>query len=391
MNRRVCAWIGSVLGCALCWTAVGGTGSSAWGQALPPASAAAAALVPLQPLETAVTVTPGQQSSVIGTFIAAQMTALQQADGPNVTLARAALVAGCPRTASPSYHDAYTAELSTAAVKVLSTANTPLPVKVNLGVVIERVATNSGAVQIMPAVLKLLADRADAVAYWGCKAARPVVLSVVLQPGFNGKSPLFPAIVASVKQHATGDLAGFIATEAYRALVVNPNNVPGMPAGQVWPKIKVLYDPVLDLLELRTSMYAKGIVPSPDAEVNVPTFLSKADEYTPAQKVRASQDLVNLLDAAGQRVQPGATPQVLAQLRPTLSNAASALDVFGGTSSLSTIYRMPPGVTAQNMSTLCTGAYASISLAIPTVKKPPTLPPLPPPAPTATVVPAPAK
>jgi hypothetical protein len=327
---------------------------------------------------------PGSvETNTIGTFVAAQVAALSSPDGPTVSSARATLVAGCPRSASAAYHNAYAAEVTTAVLKALSNAGTPLPVKVNLGVVIERVATNSQATQVQPAVLKLLADRSDAVAYWGCKAARPLVLTVVLQPGFSGKSPLFAAIVASVKEHADSGMAGYIAVEAYRALVVNPNVVPGMPASTVWPLLRPLYNPVLDLLELRINLLAKGMLPSPDAEVGVPTFLSKAGQYTEAQKARAVQDLVNLLDEAGQRVQSVTAAQQLAELRPTLENAASALDVFSGTSLLSKIYHMSPGTDAPGIAALCQTVYATMQLQFKDLKKPPTLPPLPPPPPAA--------
>jgi hypothetical protein len=377
MNRRVCVWIGSVLGCALCWTAgIDGTGARAFGQELPP-TGAAAVLAPLLPLQGAASIPPAVETSTIGTFVAAEVADLNSPDGQTVTNARAALVAGCPRSAGAPYHTAYATEVSAAVVKALSNAGTPLPVKVNLGVVVERVATNSGATQVQPAVLKLLADRSDAVAYWGCKAARPLVMSVVLQPGFTGRSPLFAAVVASVKQHADSGMAGYIAVEAYRALVVNPNNVPGTPAADVWPKLRPLYNPVLSLLALRTGLYAKGMVPSPDAEVGVPTFLSKAGQYTPQQKALAVQELVDLLDAAGQRVQALTVPQQLAELRPTLQNAASALDVFSGTNLLDKIYHMPPGITAANMAALCQTVYPTMQLQFRDLKKPPTLPPLP--------------
>ncbi len=401
MNRRVCVWIGSVLGCALTWRAAGfGTGSLAGAQvpplsaaATPPAptpavtaAAATAAITPLVPLQIA-TVTPGQQVGTIAPFIAKQLAALAAPDvGGSASIARQALMLGCPRlgnapgTCTPSFAGAYSTELSLAAAKLLSAPATSAAVKINVGIVVERVANNAQSTMLLPAVQKLLADRGDPVVYWGCKAARPMVMALVLQPGFGGKTPLFRNIVDAVSQHSAGPMAGLIATEAYRALVVNPNNVPGMPAAQVKPLLKPLYDPVLDLLALRTSKYADGIIPAPDAEANVPTFLTTTTPppiYSAAQKSRAVQELVDLIDMAGQRA-AAANPAQVIQLRSTVQNAASALNVFSGTSLLSKVSLMPMGVNGQGIAALCSTVFPSMDtvFSVPKLKKPATLAPL---------------
>ena len=403
MNRRVCVWIGSVLGCAATWQLAGVVGVAPARAQVPPstpsspsgptaaaltaqATAAAASLLPLQ---NSPAITPGQKSGLIAPFIAKQLTALATPDPTGqgtVAVARQALMLGCPRlgsvpgTSSAAYATAYSAALSQEAIKVLSVPTTATPVKINIGIVVEHVASNGQSTQLIAAVEKLLADRADPVVYWGCKSARPLIVAIVLQQNFNGKSPLFRAIVTAVGQHPTGDLAGLIATEAYRALVVNPNNVPGMPAVQVKPLLKPLYEPVLDLLELRTGMYAKGVVPSPDAEENVPTFLTTSAPppiYTDAQKKRAVQDLVNLLDTAGQRAAGVTNTAEVRQLRDSLQNAASALNVFSGTNLLSKVSLMPMGVTGPNMAALTATVYPAMSGPFPYLQRPVTLPPLP--------------
>ena len=377
MNRRACVWIGSVLGCALSWRAAGfGMTSPALGQVAPAATAA------LTPLQTATTVSPAQQSGVIGKFVADQVEQLGSPVPATVTAARAAMIAAVPRAPLPtaSYRSAFAAELSAATVKAMSAAATPLSVKVNLGVIVSAVATNSQAVELVPAVHALLIDRQDAVALWGCKAAKPLVIALIQQPSVATRTPLFGDVVASVKTHGRSGLAGFLATEAYRALVVNVFNVPGVDSKNVPPLLKPLYDPVLDLLAVRTQMYADGIVPAPDAEVNVPTFLTTPGvPTTQKQRDRAVQELVDLLDWAGQRAQTVTDPVVLGQLRATLQNAAGALDVFCNNTALSNVVRMPFVITGPVMYQLTQKVHPTVQLSFPRLVKPPTLPPLPPP------------
>jgi hypothetical protein len=384
MNRRVCVWIGSVLGCAIIGQAAGfGVAARAEAQVAPSVTAT------LNPLQSSATVSKAQQSSVLAPYISAQIAALQVA--ATQSAARAALIAGVPRAPLPTlaYRNAYASEFSAQAVKLLAVPTTPMALKINLGVVTAAVATTSQSVDLVPAVQGLLADRQDAVALWGCKAARPLVLVLIQQPASvaNG-SPLYGDIVKSVKNHGSSGLSGFVAIEAYRALVVNIFNVPGVPNNQVPPLLKPLYNPVLDLLEVRTKMYDQGMVPSPEAEVNAPTFLTLPGVATPPQRDRAIQDLVNLLDAAGQRAATVTNVAQIQALRGTLQNAGGALNVFAGQNLLPQVASMPLGSTGAGIAAATQKVYPTMQIKFAFLKKPPVLPAI---APTTVPAGTPAK
>ncbi len=140
-------------------------------------------------------------------FIGTALASLQSTDGPTAAAARAALVASCPRAASPSFHAVFTTQLCNAALAVLA-KSPPMPVKVNLGVVMTAVGSNAQTTQLDRAVQVLLADRSDGVALAGIHAAQPLVVALITQPGGPGKTALFAAVVNAVRTHSTGDFAG---------------------------------------------------------------------------------------------------------------------------------------------------------------------------------------
>ncbi len=405
MNRRVCVWIGSILGCGLAWGTAGGlTASTAFGQVAP---ASPPAPVPVATVPATIVAAQGQANAlpstgVIRAFIATELTALGSANPVTAQSARMTLEAACPRAAAvtTSFRGVYAQQLSAAAVPLLVPA-TSLPTRVKLGVVITdvgnsimSVGNDAQGLNLLPAVQKLLADPNDAAALWGMKAARPMVVCLVVQPGGPGTTTLFKNVVNAVAKHTTGNLAGFIATDAYRALVVNPTQVPGLQQVAVRPLLKPLFDPVMDLLELRTKQYATGLIPAPDAERDVPLFLSR--DFTPPagqpplmtnpQKTRAVQDLVNLIDEAGQR-SPLATVPQLAQLRETLTLAGSALNVMSAGTAMRGLATLPLAATAPVMMAQTSTAFPNMTTPFPGLVKPPVLPAIAPPAPPAPATP----
>ncbi len=401
MNRRLCLRIGSVLGCVLCWQATGGESATAAAVSPPGVPMVVPPPTPLPPVVTAGTLASAITPAVHA-FVTAQVANLQSTQGPVVTAARTALGANCPRGGSATFRTVYTTELNAVALALLSNPATPLPVKVNLGVVMTQVGTNANTVQMDRAIEALLADRSDGAALAGIHAARPLVVTLITQAGGPGKTTLFAAVVGAVKAHPTGNFAGFIAVDAYRTLVVKPDNVQGLAIALVRQKLPPLYDPVMDLLAVRTAQYAKGVVPDPEAEAIVPTFLTR--DFTPAppaaaplmtvrQQQRAVQSMVDLLSAIGQRAAPVTDRVVLGQLRDTVKVAAGALNVmsnqpnlFSGASGLGLV------VTGPAMAQACSAVPATATIPFksfavypggPTlfpngIATPPTLPPLPP-------------
>ena len=406
MNRRVCVWIGSVLGCLLGSATAGIYAAPAVGQATPPVTPVAT--VP-PAVQSAADASVSTAARTIRDFMVTQVAALQSGNRAVVTAARVALLANCPRTAlpSPSYRTEYGRQFAAAAGPLL-VPTSPLAVRINIGVVTAELATVTPPSQLEPLAAKLLADRSDAVVLQGVHAAKPMVIDLITRPGGPGRSPLFGEIVAAVRAHPAGGFAGPIAVDAYKALIVNPTGpqagggggaANAGNAGITLTQVKPLIDPVLDLFETRIKSYANGIPPEPGAEAIAPTFFTSKfatpGYLTVTQKQRVVVDLIDLIDAIGQRVAPVTDLAELTGIRSAVEYSSSGLNVLCDATLLP---HLPLAVPGPTLATLCQAAYGQVTIGfspIPTAKdptplfprtatspgglpKPPTLPPLPP-------------
>ena len=398
MNRRVCVWIGSILGVTL-YCNGGGTATPARGQTPPPAgaavpTAAVPAFVP-PPVPAAIVAAQAVASAdptatlAINTAIKANVAALTGTNALAARGAKALLVNMCPHATQVTswYSNAYSTALAAQVAPVL--AHSTLTKRIEIGVVVTGVANNSQSAALVPAVQSLLADPDVSVAICGAKAAKPLVVSLAVAPNVPVLTTLASAVVKSFKDHQATDKYGSLAFYAYDAVAVSPSGVPGLGPKQALPLLQPLVDPVLDLLELRLKLFSIGLVPAPEAEANAPSLLSgsaSAGLLTPKQTSRAEQDLMDLFDFGGQRapfLMPG---HDLTALRITIRNAAQALNVFAGAKlALPASALNAPGLAGPQINAITVAGFASASLAIPTLTKPPTLPPptnLPPPPPT---------
>ena len=375
MNRRLCVWIGSVLGCVLCWHATGGEAAMAASAVAPPVSPVPA-IAPLSPsIVNSVGPVPAALKATIASFVSGSVAAL--GTPTSAAPARAALIAACPRTSSTDFHVVYTAELNKAVLAAVA-RGASMPAKINFGVVMTAVGTAANTNAMEPAVVALLADRNEGVVLAGVHAAQPLVVTLITQPSGPGTTKVFRAVVGAVTAHPLGDFAGFIATDAYRTLVVNPNNVAGIGANAVRPLLKPLYNPVMDLLAARLKVYAKGYPPAPNAEAIVPTFFTRdyttAGYWTAKQQSRAAQELDDLISSIGQRAGAVTDRTYLDQMRDTAVVAAQGLDVIGSVNVLTGVAHLSPGVTGANLSAACSAAHAAIQLKVTSLTPPPTLP-----------------
>jgi hypothetical protein len=369
-----------------------------------PASTAPVVPVPTPPVTsvpgttmTATAFPPGSPNAVvISGFIATQLGQLTAAGDPAAQkAARLALVAGSPRTSAngpttTAYQSAYAKELCHQAQPLLL-RTAPLRVRLNLGVALGSITSNAPSYDFAPAVQQLMADPNSAVALWGLKAARPLVATAVIRLGGTGTDPIFGAIVKSVQSHPPDGFAGALAVDAYRALVVNTQNpLPNISDDKATPLLKVLYDPVMDLLVYRTGQFKAGMVPSPDAEFSVPTFLSKDYEnMAPATKDREVQVLLNWMDACGQRavLVPNANRPLLRDIAGTVKRFASALTVMyrvgdathpkqDNAVPLDKVASLDLTATGTSIAAATATAFPALSARFPQLVKPPTLPPV---------------
>lgn len=328
MNRRVCACIGVMV-----WSGLlvgGAAGQSAQTQTGIPAN------VKNAPDATSF-------GPVIQQFIQGQLTTLAGEDPVAQKAAREKLIAECPQGASASYLDVYAREMNSAVLQLLNRKPVPpLRVRLNLAVLIEAIARTTQSSAVQPVVIALMNDPTEAVALWGMKAAKHVVIAVIQNPVLLKSSNILPAIVSAVKSHPA---AGFVAAEAYDALIPE---IPGMNPAQIQALLPPLFGPILDVLSFRVSLYQTGIPDNPEAERLVASFFKAANFAiaTPTQQHQIIQELVNLVVLAGDQA-PFATPAQLGQIIEALQFTSQDLIVISGnsavTGALLPLTRIAPG------------------------------------------------
>jgi hypothetical protein len=376
MNRRLCVWVGSILGC-LSFNAL----ASGQVLALPPGVAPASG-IPLQ-AENATDETPYLAS--INNFISDQLAALTGTDFSAQTAARQKLVAALVRGSTAPYYSAFAKSWSTACLAVIA-KNPPLGVRLNIAIVTATLTDSGQPPEAEPLVVKLLGDREPVVILWAIRAAKPLIIVLIQNPPAFVASPLAGAIVSAVKKCGSSDVSGFVTTDAYGALVVK--SIAGKPAAQVNPLLPPLVGPVLDILEFRIAQHAAGTVQSPGAERDIATWLSgNYAALKPADQLRMVQLLVKLETYAGQRCDLYQNDKKqLTQVREMLKYVASALKVIGGNGAsvvngLNWLTGMPPAAPPADIYSHTKTVFPTMNLVFPNLTAPPAIPVIAPPPP----------
>jgi len=210
MNRRLCVWVGSILGSFSLASITAGQAAApaAAGTVIPPAALIAASEAPY--------------ASAINSFIQEQLVALSGSDFAAQTAAREKLKAALARGDSSAYYSTFAKDWCTACAAILA-KNPPVGVRLNIGIVSSTLADNGRTLDAQPIIMQLLNDREPCVVLWGIKATRPLVQVLVQsQPAKTvADSPLLSAIVTAVKNCGKSDVSGFATTDAYSALAVS--------------------------------------------------------------------------------------------------------------------------------------------------------------------------
>lgn len=132
---------------------------------------------------------------------------------------------------TPTFLDAYAAAINGEVQKVYAQANPAA--KLNLAIVVARVAEASETSQLRQVATTIISDDYQPAVLWGMRAAKWTVPSIVKSPILANDTALRKAIPLAVKKHTKGVLAGDIAREAYESLVLQPefdNRRPISPA-----------------------------------------------------------------------------------------------------------------------------------------------------------------
>jgi hypothetical protein len=373
MNRRICVWVGSILG----GLSLAGFAS---GQTTPPPAAAS---IPPQALGAA---DETAYAAPIKQFITDQVTALIGADPAAATAARDKLKGAMTRGDSPAYYTALAKDWEAACTAELA-KNPSVGVRLNFAIVTATLADNGQTPDAQPMVLKLLDDREPCVVVWAIKAARPLITVLATQPTAVASSPLPAAVVSAVKKCGKSDVSGYATSDAYTALAVK--TIPGLAEPAVKPLRPPLAKFVLDIVEFRVQQHAEGLVQSPGAERDIATWLSGVyPDLTAAEKTRMVQLLVNLEANVGKRaaLYPN-NKKDLNQIREMLKYVSSALKVIGGTavgSKLDWLCSIPPAATPENISQHTEQVFPTLQLVFHELTAPPAIPDIEPPTSAST-------
>lgn len=199
---------------------------------------------------------------------------------------------------SGQFLDTY-AQVIDAQLKPLAT-NPDVRVRLNVAIVVARVAEKADSSRLYDVTDILLNDKSDAIVNWALKAAR-YVLPPVLQTGLPAQVQKF---LTDIKAQAAKPAMLSLAYEALSLNYQGPN-----AKGPGWNKMVQLAVPeVLELLKTRIDIYQKQIPPEPSADETAVSFLAATQvlkEVKPAQQVQIVQAMLDLLNLSAHRAASG--------------------------------------------------------------------------------------
>jgi hypothetical protein len=310
----------------------------------------------------------------------------EQSEGRDALIGGATVsgnVAGAQQP-SPVYLDTYAQAIDKALAPLA--ANQDMRVRLNAAITAARVAEKSGNGRLAATAVRFMNDKQPAVALWGVKAGRAMLLSVLTTPGQN---PLTPAFSATVQRHALNT----IVTEVYDALTLDlfntqPNKRPPAAA------IKAAIPEMLKVFRMRVNGYAAGLPPDPAVD-NTPaewlSFQPVWSQMTPAQQLETVQIISDLLALCGQHAELMSGDE-RAPLLPIFRRTGKALQVVGDSNNLApvsaaakAVQNISAGTEGGDVRKATDGVAAALKAApqFASIKDPPQLNLAPPPEPEA--------
>jgi hypothetical protein len=307
--------------------------------------------------------------SQIQQFVQSQVLDLTGSDPIARKAAREKLIAECTPGSTPSYLDNYAQVIDGVATQILKRSPI-LPVRLNVAVVVQEIAKNSKSKALENSVLSLINDASEPIALRGMQAAKSIISIVVTNPATAANDPLIGAMLKAVKSHSK---SGFIAADAYRALIPDP----GLSVGQLASIDPVVLGPILDILNYRISLYTTMIPDNPAAETEVPTFLYRSyKNVLPALQHRIVQTLVDYISVVGQQA-PAASKADLEEIIPTLQYSASAISKNNPDSGviLNVVAQFNKGMSGADIAQKTKPIFGQLQPQFPFLKAPPAVTP----------------
>jgi hypothetical protein len=200
-------------------------------------------------------------------FIGDQVKILAGDDPVAATAARETLVAAVTQekpgqpALSAQFLDVY-AEVLSAQLKDAAAAKKP-QVRLNVAVLVARVAEKVNNGQLAPIVIVLLNDANEGVVLWAVKACRFLVPPILSNPANAKNDKLLPALVTVAKKNAK---SGPITQAAYEAMLISDKGPNAIAAAGWKDAVPAVVNATLDIMDERVKLYAAGIPPWPGAE-----------------------------------------------------------------------------------------------------------------------------
>ncbi len=229
-------------------------GSMALGQEISPGTRTAPAIA-----------AGSQGAQEVDAYIRANVEKLNGEDPDAQRTARDALVSPMLQspavTPLPPFMDYYAAAMNRELLPLARKGD--LRTRINVGIITARVAERVNNWRLRETAVVLLDDKLEPIAYWGLKAAKPLMEPVMRNAGVIADTvPLWDRVIATVKRFGSGP----VVNEGYAALSV-PQNAPREVLALAIPAMQ-------ELLNWRVEQYRRGVPPEPIADNGAALFLS---------------------------------------------------------------------------------------------------------------------
>ena len=193
-----------------------------------------------------------------------------------------------------AFIDAYAEALNDALMPL--TDDQSMLTRLNVAIVVGRVAERTGSLRLKPIVIKLLADKADPVVLWGAKAAGPLIRAQ-MRVKVSPDDKLLTGLVSAIQDN----LSGPVAQAGYEALRLNlPQDRDSLSDAMLQATIPYMQK----LLTARTAIYQDVFPDVPVSDTLATTFLVDSKVWkaqSPEQRLTTVQLIVDILALGSRR------------------------------------------------------------------------------------------
>lgn len=201
----------------------------------------------------------------IAEFVNTQAARMKSGVPAELQGARDTLITAVAGQPSISFNELYADAINTAMQPLLK--ETKVAVRLNVAIVVTRVAERTNSARLAPVVKVLLADESPGVVIWSMRAAKPLVLSILSDP-ILASNNLVPAIVDAARKNIN---SGPVAAEAYNALtatLLDRTARAAFTTPQLQKLVPAIIDAVQIILAERLKLYETGL--PPEASIDGP-------------------------------------------------------------------------------------------------------------------------